>query len=290
MPKIYQQFIKQLSLQNEKAEAEAIAKILFQNVFPNLSSTQFKGLKLDDKIVQEKFSLLQNYFFRLACNEPLQYILEEVEFLNCSLLVNKNVLIPRPETEELVSIILKKIKAEGVQNFKLIDFCTGSGCMAIAIAKAFPNATIFALEKSEKAIELAKKNALKNNVKIQFLQTDIFEFETDTQFDFMVSNPPYILEKEMKQMDKNVLAYEPHQALFVADNSPLIFYEKLKEIALKNLVQNGEVFLEINSNFAKETKQLFAEKFSSKIEKDMFGKNRFVIVDFAKQKRATVLS
>ena len=186
-------------------------------------------------------------------------------------------LIPRPETEEMVSLFIKAVQAKNIASFQLIDVCSGSGCIAIAVAKAFPKATIFALEKSEKAIEVAKENALNNQVKINFLQQDFFDFASDEKFDFIMSNPPYIKEDEMKSMDKNVLQFEPQEALFVSNEEPLIFYHQLKKLVDENLKKQGIIYLEVNAALANQVKDLFSENYSAIIQPDMFGKSRFVM-------------
>ncbi len=257
----------------DKDEAIAITNLAFEKTLNLPSKNDFYQPHLQQKY----FAQLQNCLFRLLANEPLQHILEESFFLNCKLKVNKNVLIPRPETEELVLLFIKAANEKNISSFQIIDVCSGSGCIAIAVAKAFPKATIFALEKSEKALSVAKENALTNQVEINFLQQDFFDFASNEKFDFIISNPPYIKEDEMKSMDKNVLLFEPQEALFVSNQTPLIFYHQLKKLADENLKQQGLIYLEVNAELANEVKNLFGENYSAIIQHDMFGKSRFVI-------------
>ena len=280
MKTIYQQYIQQFTNYYSQDESAAIAKLVFDKI-AKAEKLSFKSLlQIENKNFSKKyFAYLQNTLFRLAANEPVQHILGEVEFLHCKIKVNKNVLIPRPETEELVFNAIKQIELLPQAQINIIDLCTGSGCIAVALAKKFPNANIFALEKSEQAIQIAQQNAALNNVQIDFIQADIFEATFHQQFDFIISNPPYVRENEKTQIEKHVLAYEPHQALFVADNSALIFYERIEKIAVQYLKPNGIIFLEINQSLAQETAKIFQRNFKTEIQNDLFGNNRFVIAE-----------
>jgi release factor glutamine methyltransferase len=214
---------------------------------------------------------------QLKTGKPIQYILGETIFFDCILKVNIDTLIPRPETEELVSIILKENK-----EFKggIIDFGTGSGCIAIALKKNMPLAIVTAVEISEPALESAKNNALLNNVKISFIKEDIFQFDPlmISKTDIIVSNPPYVLESEKKFMNPNVLDFEPHKALFVPDEDPLIFYRAILSLAQKMLTPGGRIYFEINETKGIETcNLLYSAGFKEiSILDDLSGKNRFV--------------
>lgn len=208
--------------------------------------------------------------------KPIQYILGETEFYGMKFFVNESVLIPRPETEELVEWILKD--AEN-QNLNIIDIGTGSGCIPIVLKRNLPDANVFALDFSEKAIETAKNNAEFHQTEIQFLQEDFLnmDFETLPEFDIIVSNPPYIAEKEKEQMSENVLKYEPHSALFVPNDDALIFYKRLIELAQNNLKPNGKIYVEINQNLAQETEELFRKSFENvELKKDISGNFRMI--------------
>ncbi len=212
---------------------------------------------------------------------PIQYIMGKTEFYGLPFYVDKNVLIPRPETEELVDWILKNTKDDREKNkeksLNLLDIGTGSGCIAISLAKKLQNITIWALDVSKKALEIAQKNALLNSVEIRFLEEDILKVEKfPVKFDIIISNPPYVRELEKLKIKNNVLKYEPHLALFVKNNNPLLFYDKIADIAKENLNNGGQIYFEINQYLGKETVELLQEKGFQHIElqKDIFGNDR----------------
>jgi len=229
----------------------------------------------------------------LKNEKPIQYILGETEFFGLVFKVNENTLIPRPETEELVSLVLQKIKQQKQKSKPnlILDIGTGSGCIAISLAKNIENAQVFALDVSAKAIEKAKENAILNAVKVEFVEADILlnptqlfpvgkdiSLKVTDKFDVIVSNPPYVRNLEKINMHNNVLNNEPHLALFVEDDNPLEFYKAITVFASKTLNPNGQLFLEINEYLGPETKTLI-EKFGFKnvdIIKDLYGKNRMI--------------
>lgn len=216
---------------------------------------------------------------QLKQEKPIQYILGETEFYGLRFLVNENTLIPRPETEELVDLILNENSKNKIPNLKILDVGTGSGCIAISLAKNLPEAKVFALDVSEKALETAKKNAEINKVEVEFLHQSILETEDlKKQFDIIVSNPPYVRNLEKQEIKKNVLEYEPHLALFVEDNDPLIFYRKIAQLAQKNLSKNGKLYFEINQYLGKETSELLQDLGFQNIEliKDVYGNDRMI--------------
>lgn len=218
---------------------------------------------------------------RLKTEEPVQYILESTEFMDLPLKVNKHVLIPRPETEELVGWILDSIQHDTVFNeheFNILDLGTGSGCIAIALAKTLPKAKVTALDISSKALELAKKNAQTNKVDVEFICADMLNLKHEYQFNLIVSNPPYVREIEKVVLKNNVLAYEPHIALFVPDNRPLKYYEAIVAFSKTNLKSGGKLFLEINQYLAEETLNLLKANDFSEVElrKDIFGNYRML--------------
>jgi len=211
---------------------------------------------------------------------PIQYILGNAHFYGLEFEVNENTLIPRPETEELVEWIIKNnSKIEGFKDLKILDIGTGSGCIAISLAKNLPHAKVFAIDVSEKALETAKKNALTNETEVTFLLKNILETDDlEQQFDIIVSNPPYVRNLEKEEIKKNVLEYEPHLALFVEDNDALIFYRKISELAQKNLTENGQLYFEINQYLGTEMIDLLEAKNFATIElrKDIYENDRMI--------------
>lgn len=216
---------------------------------------------------------------RLQNHEPIQYIVGYTEFLGRKFMVNHNVLIPRPETEELVLWAIDKLKEK--QHPAILDLGTGSGCIAVSLAAEISDSEIFALDLSEKAITTAINNAEMNQVKVNFFQDDILQ--TNAQkwphgLDLIISNPPYIREAERAEMAKNVLDYEPSAALFVSNQQPLVFYEKITELAIKKLKSNGLLMFEINESLGNETAQLIKNSGFSDIEirQDIHKKERMI--------------
>ena len=217
---------------------------------------------------------------QLKQERPIQYILGKAHFCDLEFGVDENVLIPRPETEELVYWILNEVQQGTRQErLRILDIGTGSGCIAISLAKNLPNAKVYALDISKKALQIARQNAVDNKVDIVFLEADILSMEGfKDKFDVIVSNPPYVRELEKKEMKNNVLEHEPGLALFVSDGDPLIFYKKITLFALNHLKTSGMLFFEINQYLGEEMKQLLEAGNFSEIElrKDMFGNNRML--------------
>lgn len=259
-------------------------------------------LKSDFEIPEEALKALQFASKRLQKEEPLQYILGKTEFYGLPFYVNENVLIPRPETEELVDWILKEVaksQSHKVQKLDLnvisnlpdrqtggveksqsiLDIGTGSGCIPITLKKNIPSAKVSAIDVSEEALVIAQKNAELNDVQINFIQQDILNTSQLPQsFDIIISNPPYVRELEKEEIKNNVLDNEPHLALFVEDNNPLIFYDKIADLAKNHLNKDGMLFFEINQYLGKETIDLLESKGFQNIElkKDIFGNNRMI--------------
>ena len=208
---------------------------------------------------------------------PIQYILGKTEFFGLQLLVNNKVLIPRPETEELVQWILDTAKNRN--NLKILDIGTGSGCIAIALAKNLPGAEVFALDINKDALLVAKENAEQNNVEVVFFERDVLRIpNNDSKFDIIVSNPPYVRQQEKLGIKNNVLDNEPHLALFVKDDDALQFYKAIVQFAINNLTENGLLFFEINEYLGNEMVELLKDNnFNDiKLKQDMFGKDRMV--------------
>lgn len=233
-------------------------------------------LRKEDPLTKEQSDRILNTTKRLKKGEPIQYIVGEVEFYNVVLNVAPGVLIPRPETEELVD---KIIKENTNPNARILDIGSGSGCIPLSLKKSIAQALVYSCDVSETALSIARSNAKKNNIDVQFLKHDILsnnDFIVSEPFDIIVSNPPYVLESEMELMRKNVLEYEPHLALFVDDKDPLIFYRAISIFAQNHLKKGGALYFEINEAFGKETKTLMEEYGFSDIQiiDDLFGKPR----------------
>jgi release factor glutamine methyltransferase len=239
-------------------------------------------LKPDFLIHEEHLADLKNILQRLQKEEPIQYILGSTEFYGLPFFVDKSTLIPRSETEELVTWVIEevvKLQSNTLTKLSILDIGTGTGCIPISLAKNLPNAKITAVDISSKALEVAKKNAQLNKVTIDFIELDILTTKSLPQeFDVIVSNPPYVRALEKVEIKNNVLENEPHLALFVADENPLIFYSQIADLAKQQLSKNGLLFFEINQYLGKETIALLEEKGFKNIElrKDIFGNDRMV--------------
>lgn len=244
------------------------------------------ALNTDFEFSAEAINVWENLVTELKKEIPIQYLLGNTEFYGLPFIVNENVLIPRPETEELVHWIIteeKKIerfkdrRIEGLQNLKILDIGTGSGCITISLAKNIPYGKVFAIDVSVEALKVAKMNAEQNKVEVTFLEKDILQTEDLLeQFDIIVSNPPYVRNLEKQEIKANVLENEPHLALFVDDFDALIFYRKIALLATKNLNNGGQLFFEINQYLGKEMVDLLNELGFEDVElrKDIYGNDR----------------
>ena len=273
-------YCEQLCSIYDKDEANAMVLILFEHYF----KIDRVRMALEPNLRLSESEMLTFHFAvkDLLKNKPLQYIIGETEFCDLKFKVNENVLIPRPETSELVHLISNS-KKPAVQSPKsILDIGTGSGCIAISLAKQLPQSQVYALDISEKALCIAKENAIINNVDITFIHDDILSLKNkvETKFDIIVSNPPYVRDLEKTEMHDNVLNWEPHNALFVSDDDPLIFYRSILEFAKNNLRENGEVWFEINEYLGKEMIDLCCEMGFSNVNiyKDFREKERFLSV------------
>ena len=267
--------------------ADELQEILFlvMNCITKLSQTQLHAFP-EKELTEAQIKMLLLSAKKLQTGMPVQYALGETEFFGLKFEVNSSVLIPRPETEELVSWVLEERgmrsgerKEEKV--VQILDIGTGSGCIPIAIKKNWPEAEVSGLDISAEALQTAQKNALLNQAEVQFVQQDILNFypvKEASEFSLIVSNPPYITPSEQKQMQSNVLDFEPHNALFVPENDPLLFYRAIAGYASFMLEKNGLLFFEINENYGKETIMLLQEKRFINIElrKDFRGKDRMI--------------
>ncbi|TYB77382.1 peptide chain release factor N(5)-glutamine methyltransferase [Bizionia saleffrena] len=220
---------------------------------------------------------------QLKSQYPIQYILKETEFYGFPFKVTANTLIPRPETEELVTWVYDSVKAFATktEHPKLVDIGTGSGCIAISLAKLLPKAQVSAIDVSKAALQVAKQNAKRNNVKINFIEASVLEPQPEVfseGLDIIVSNPPYVRELEKQEMKPNVLDNEPHLALFVENDNALQFYTAIIDFSKLHLKENGLLFFEINESLGQEMIALLKENDFTDIElrKDMFGKDRMI--------------
>lgn len=221
---------------------------------------------------------IQQAITELQTAKPIQYILGETEFFSNRFFVDENVLIPRSETEELVDWVLQTYP-DKTYPLHILDVGTGSGCIAISLAKALPEAQVTAIDVSPKAIAVAQRNAERNGIKVQFLQRDILQTETlPEKYDIIISNPPYVRELEKNEMHSNVLNYEPHLALFVPDDRPLLFYEQIATLAQQYLKSKGRLFFEINQYLAAEIQVMLAQKNFTEItlRQDLSGNDRML--------------
>ena len=267
--------ISELSSIYEKDELNSIFNLLAEDYLKIPRSKILLAEEID--LNESNQTLFLSTLERLKTQEPIQYVLGKTTFMDLEFKVNSSVLIPRPETEELVRLILK----EDLDGKEILDIGTGSGCIAISIAKNLPNAKVSALDISKEAIEVAKENAKLNNVSVEFIHADIFEYQSDKKYDIIVSNPPYVLDSEKPSMKQNVLVFEPHLALFVSDENPLIFYDRILNIYYKNLKLNGILCLEINSSLKKEFDQIFEKIENKNISyiKDFENSYRFILLN-----------
>lgn len=268
---------QQLTTIYPEPEAGAMAQQVLEHVLEQnrvqLSLNQQQELTIDQQ------NKLQTIVKRLLQHEPLQYVLGIAHFYGLELQVDSNVLIPRPETEELVDLVIKEHRNQ--QNLRILDICTGSGCIPIALAENLKTEAVYGLEVSEEALEVAKTNASNYNQTINWLHQDIFD---DVQtivpgsLDIITSNPPYVLEEEQQQMRANVLDYEPHLALFVLDTDPLKFYKRIAIVGYSLLKPGGKLYFEINERYGQETcdMMLHAGFSEARVIKDLFEKDRMV--------------
>ena len=270
------QFIQELTPLYDAGEAESFFYLILE------AKHQLKriDIALQPELVflASELEIWNSILEQLKREIPIQYLLGTTHFYGLEFEVNENVLIPRPETEELVDWIIESQKLE-VRNkkLKILDIGTGSGCIAISLAKNLPNAEVFALDVSEKALATAQKNAELNQVQVQFICQSILETEDlGQQFDVIVSNPPYVRHLEKQEIKKNVLDNEPHLALFVADDDALIFYRKIAQLAVKNLSQTGQLYFEINQYLGQEMLSLLQEMDfkNSELRQDIYGNDR----------------
>lgn len=275
-------FHKELDVIYGKEETNSFFFILTETYY-KISRMQL-ALQPDYKI--DSYDAILGALQLLKKEQPLQYILGNTEFYGLPFNVNTHVLIPRPETEELVAWVLKQAKnrEQTIENYRILDIGTGSGCIAVSLAKSLPKAKVYALDVSKEALKIAMQNAELNNVAIEFVEANILDMGAcdlgfkNLKFDIIVSNPPYVREQEKESMKPNVLNNEPHLALFVKDKDPLQFYKAITEFALGSLNEEGALFFEINEYLGNDMIQLLKKNHFDNIElkQDIFKKDRMV--------------
>ena len=276
-------FSEALSAIYPKTEIESFFFILMEEILELQRIDTV--LKPHFLITEEKLIDLKNILKRLLKEEPIQYILGNTEFYGLPFLVNKNTLIPRSETEDLVAWVLAEtnlLVTNKQKEISILDIGTGTGCIPISLAKKLSAVHISAIDISLEALTIAKQNALLNNVTINFIAADILKTKVLTQqYDIIVSNPPYVRELEKVEIKNNVLENEPHLALFVANDNPLIFYSKIADLAKQHLSKTGILFFEINQYLGKETLIMLQEKGFKNIQlkKDFLGNDRMIKCD-----------
>ncbi|MDP2067738.1 MAG: peptide chain release factor N(5)-glutamine methyltransferase [Lutibacter sp.] len=279
-------FFLELSNDYPETEIQSFFNILIEFKL-HLSRIQL-ALEHNFELDRDDLYFMENALLKLKNQIPVQYIVGETAFYGLMFKVDKNVLIPRPETEELAEWIVQSLPIgrqdhKKSESLKILDIGTGSGCIAISLAKNLPNAQVSALDISEEALNVAKNNAEFNQVTIDFIQADILTLEKlEGDFDVIVSNPPYVRESEKDLMQQNVLSNEPHIALFVENENPLLFYDKITELAKNHLTKNGVLYFEINQYLGMETVDLLKTKGFKNIElkKDIYGVDRMVKCSF----------
>lgn len=276
---VYRQLLAQLYEVYDSREAGNIADWVIEHV---------TGQQKIDRIVYKDLPVSaaqQTQLIKIAAellhHRPVQYVLGEAWFMDMKLAVNEHVLIPRPETEELVEWMVNDIKKSGSKKVSLIDIGTGSGCIPIAVKKTIPNSAVFAVDVSGEALQVAKLNRIQQKVPVDFLQLDFLnekEWNRLGKYDIIVSNPPYIKESEKTEIKDNVLKYEPYLALFVPDEDALLFYKAIAKFSRKHLEAGGSVYVEINEALGEEVAEVFEQNGFSNIilKKDLQGKDRLV--------------
>jgi release factor glutamine methyltransferase len=289
---MYRNFLVQLQSIYSLGEATTIADWAFEQTAHikkiDIVKNPFTQI---DKTVQQK---LQQQLAQLLTQKPIQYVLGQAWFYNLLFTVNEYTLIPRPETEELVELILSTEKmtkfddknkisfnTNSIANISILDIGTGSGCIPIVLKKHLPLSNITSIDVSNEALLIAKKNAETHSTAINFIHSDFLNeaaWKALGMFDVIVSNPPYIPINEKEKLDKNVTQFEPHTALFVPNEKPLLFYEKIALFAKEHLNYNGKVYVETHEDFAKDVAATFQKQCSHiQVVKDIFGKERMVI-------------
>lgn len=270
-------FKKELEIIYDESELNQILQISFFHFFGwnRADLVLNQNVLISKKDAKKIVDLIEE----LKTNKPLAQIMGEWEFYGLVFKVNEQTLIPRPETEELVQLIVEENK--NVKNCKVLDIGTGTGCIAISLKSEMKDASVSAFDISTEVLKIAAENAKLNKLKVSFKEVNILDWERQKlveKYDVIVSNPPYIPEKEKELMHQNVLDFEPELALFVNNKEPLIFYEKIADFAIENLIPNGKLYFEINENYGQQTKQMLVDKMFKNVAivNDINGKDRII--------------
>jgi len=274
------EFSKQLSTIYDVNEINSLCMMVLESIV-NISSAKIKAFPKTE-ISTPDSERITNILTRLATGEPIQYILGYTEFYRLHFKVNPSVLIPRPETEELVDWVISSVGSSELAAGEFLDIGTGSGCIPISLKKNLPNVQISAIDISLEALQTAKENAELNKVDVNFIENDILNPTNHslltTHYSLIVSNPPYVTLEDKKLMHTNVTDFEPHTALFVPENDPLIFYKAIADFASDHLEKGGLLFFEINESYGKQVVDILNSKLLINIElrKDISGKDRMI--------------
>lgn len=260
-------------------EIRQIQRQIFEKIF-SWSSADLM-LKHDERLTESELLLIRDFVKRLQNNEPLQYIMGFTEFCGLRIACDGRALIPRPETEELVYKILSNIKPSASAT-SILDLCSGSGCIALAVKSEIPQANVFGVDVSQDALDLAQQNSKALNLEVNWMKDDVLQLSSELssqKWDVIVSNPPYIPEKDKALMAANVLDFEPHLALFVDNDSPIVFYERIVEFAKTALKNNGLLAFELHENLAEQVKIICSQNAFSDVEifEDLQGKPRMLV-------------
>lgn len=281
LSELYTFYKNELSSIYDEGELHAIFELVCEK-YLGFTKTDVR-LKFDEKINQSNLINIYNTGVELRKGTPVQYILGEADFYGLKFNVNADTLIPRPETEELVDLIIRQLKTQNTSLITILDIGTGSGCIPVTLKKHLPHAQVTGIDVSDKALVVAKSNAVKNDVGVDFVKQDILttsEIENlKSPFSIIISNPPYVLRSEAEQMDARVLEHEPHLALFVEDHDPILFYKRIIDLCETHLKSNGYLYFELNPLYAEAVKNyattgnLFT---FTELINDMSGKQRFL--------------
>jgi release factor glutamine methyltransferase len=270
---IYREYLSRLRVSYDDAEAQKIASIIFDHVlqFSRLDIAVRRTEIIDSNLAKDLDRILDE----LETGKPVQYVTGHVNFRGLELHVNESVLIPRPETEELIGWVIADQKKPPEL---IVDFCTGSGCIALALKAAFPEAAVTGTDVSQMALDVARGNAERLSLDVRFIHSDVFDSDPEWPADIVISNPPYVLCSEEHLMDSRVKDFEPRQALFVHDNDPLVFYKRISEWSLRHAAPGAKIYYEINEAMGKEISDLHSlHGFKDVIlKKDLKDKDRFL--------------
>lgn len=272
------QFKTELSEQYTDSESDFLYSIFADKIL-GLNQIQLR-MMAENELSEGHENQLREVVSELKTGKPYQHILGETEFYGMNFYVNENVLIPRPETEELLELAIHKIhsSALNLQGLKILDIGTGSGVIPLVLKKHFPNAEVSSIDFSEKALEVAQRNAAFHHLDIKFIHADYLNFNLNENYNVIISNPPYIGIEEEVEIEQSVKGFEPTMALFSPTSDALIFYRKIAEDSIKHLNKNGLVFLEINQKLGPETLELYLNNFSDgRLLKDLSENDRFII-------------